>query len=131
MRRRYQPRPNFAKLWRNSKKRERWQSDFRGKIFLEDGRGYWIGATLRATLDGEEFLRFIYDWTYRLSTIRKLPSASISGPLTGLRGREGSTFEPTTLERRMPFVLEEGTCPHRKTQLWFIRYASFGFLLLC
>jgi hypothetical protein len=53
--RRYEPRTNYARLWRNPKKRESWRSDFRGKIFLEDGRGYWVGLMRRSTFGGEEY----------------------------------------------------------------------------
>jgi hypothetical protein len=55
MRRRYERRPNHARLFRNKDKCESWQSDFRGKIFLEDGREYWIGTARRVTCTGEEY----------------------------------------------------------------------------
>jgi hypothetical protein len=56
MRRRYESRPNHARLFRNSQKRESWQSDFRGKILLQDGTSYFIGVTRRRTFAGEEYL---------------------------------------------------------------------------
>ena len=54
--RRYERRSNYARLFRNKEKRESWQSDYRGKIALENGTAYFIGATVRRTADGEEFL---------------------------------------------------------------------------
>jgi hypothetical protein len=56
MRRRYESRPNHARLFRNTAKRESWQSDFRGKIQLQDGIVYTVGITMRKTFAGEEFL---------------------------------------------------------------------------
>jgi hypothetical protein len=54
--RRYEPRPNFARLWRNRKKQESWQSDFSGRIVLQDGVSYFVGVTVRKTFGGEEYL---------------------------------------------------------------------------
>jgi len=54
--RRYQPRPNHARLFRNRQKCESWQSDFRGKILLQDGVSYFVGVTRRRTFAGEEYL---------------------------------------------------------------------------
>jgi hypothetical protein len=56
MRRRYEPRPNHARLFRNRKKQETWQSDFRGKIQLQDGIEHFVGVTIRRTFAGEEYL---------------------------------------------------------------------------
>ena len=56
MRRRYEPRTNYARLWRNQKKRESWESDFRGRILLQDAVSYFVGVTVRTTLGGEEYL---------------------------------------------------------------------------
>jgi hypothetical protein len=56
MRRRDGPSPNFARLFRNKKKCESWQSDFRGKILLQDGVSYFVGVTVRTTFAGEEYL---------------------------------------------------------------------------
>jgi hypothetical protein len=56
MRRRYEPRPNYARLWRNRAKRENWQNDFRGKILLQDGISYFVGVMVRRTFAGEEYL---------------------------------------------------------------------------
>jgi hypothetical protein len=56
MRRRYGPRCNYARLFRNKKKRESWESDFRGKILLQDGVSYFVGVTRRTTFAGEEYL---------------------------------------------------------------------------
>lgn len=56
MRRRYQLRPNYARLWRSPKKRESWESDFRGSVMLEDGRAYFVGAAFRTAWNGEKYL---------------------------------------------------------------------------
>ena len=56
MRRRYEPRPNYARLFRNRKKLESWQSDFVGRIVLQDGVSYFVGVTRRTTFADEEFL---------------------------------------------------------------------------
>jgi hypothetical protein len=56
MRRRYEPRPNHARLLRKKEKRESWQSDFRGEIVLQDGVEYFVGVTRRTTFAEEEFL---------------------------------------------------------------------------
>ena len=56
MRRCYERRPNYARLWRNRAKREDWQSDFKGKILLQDGVSYFVGVTRRTTFAGEEYL---------------------------------------------------------------------------
>jgi hypothetical protein len=56
MRRHYQTRSNYARLRRNPKKKERWQSDFRGKIVLQDGACYFVGATLCTAWNGEQYL---------------------------------------------------------------------------
>jgi hypothetical protein len=55
-RRRYEPRPNHAQLFRNRKKQESWQSDFLGRIVLQDGVSYFVGVTRRTTFAGEEYL---------------------------------------------------------------------------
>jgi hypothetical protein len=49
-------RRNYARLFRNRKKRESWQSDFRGRVTLEDGRVYYAGVTVKTTPRGEEYL---------------------------------------------------------------------------
>jgi len=56
MRPRYEPRPNHARLWRNRKKVESWQSDFLGKVTLQDAVTYHVGVTRRTTFAGEEYL---------------------------------------------------------------------------
>lgn len=56
MTRRYEPRRNHARLFRNLRKREAWESDYNGTIMLEDGRTYWVGATLRTAWSGQQYL---------------------------------------------------------------------------
>jgi hypothetical protein len=56
MHRRYEPRPNYGRLWRNHRKQASRQSDFLGTIDLQDGNTYHIGVTRRSTFAGEEFL---------------------------------------------------------------------------
>jgi len=71
-RRRYERRSNYTKLIRNEKKRESWESDFRGKILLQDGIQYSVGVTVRRTFVGEEYLA-IYLRPELLSAQPKLP----------------------------------------------------------
>jgi hypothetical protein len=54
--RRYQPRRNHARLFRNWKKRESWEDDFYGRMMLEDGRSYWVGATVRTAWSGKQYI---------------------------------------------------------------------------
>jgi hypothetical protein len=56
MRRCYQSGSNHTRLFRNRKKVEPWQSDFLGRILLQDGVRYFVGVTVRTTLAGEEYL---------------------------------------------------------------------------
>jgi hypothetical protein len=49
-------RTNRAKLFRNRRKQEPWQSDFAGKVTLENGAIYRVGVTLRTASNGEEYL---------------------------------------------------------------------------
>ena len=56
MRRRYRPRHNYARLFRNRKKRENWESDFLGTMVLEDGRTYVVGVRNGITWSGKEFV---------------------------------------------------------------------------
>jgi hypothetical protein len=50
------PRPCHAILARAIPKRHDWQSDFLGEVFLEDGRRYRVGVTVRYDRDGEQVL---------------------------------------------------------------------------
>ena len=56
MTRRYEPRRNHARLFRNWRKRETWQSDFVGTMVLEDGRIYVVGVRIGITWSGKEFV---------------------------------------------------------------------------
>jgi hypothetical protein len=53
---RYEPRPNHARLFRNRKKEESWQSDFSGRIVLQDGVSYFVGVTMRTSISGQQYL---------------------------------------------------------------------------
>ena len=50
------PRPCYANLSRTSPRLHAWESDFSGELFLEDGRRYRVGATVRYDRDGEQVL---------------------------------------------------------------------------
>jgi hypothetical protein len=49
-------RPNYARLWSNRAKREDWESDFRGRILLQDGVSYFVGVKVRTGLNEEQYL---------------------------------------------------------------------------
>ena len=61
-------------FFRNKRKRESWESDFRGKILLQDGISYFVGVTRRTTFAGEEYLALYLRPDLRLPVgVPKLP----------------------------------------------------------